>query len=41
MNGQRHPRVKDYAKYKTLGSNKFFKSKIINIAHIVSEKYPN
>lgn len=27
-NGQKHARIKDYNEYKTLDSNKFFKSQI-------------
>lgn len=31
-NGQKHPRIKDYVEYKTLGSNEFSKSQIISRA---------
>lgn len=31
-NGQKHPWIKDYIEYKTLGSNEFSKSQIISRA---------
>ena len=38
-NGQKHPRTKDYNKYKTLGSNELFKSQIISRVGKASGKY--
>lgn len=38
---QKRPRIKYYVKYKTLCSNQFFKSQVINRAGKASGKYPN
>ena len=40
-NGQKHPWIKDYIEYKTLGTNEFFKTQIISRAFKASGKYSN